>query len=154
MCRKYPATTTLYQNFNNNKICWIAWAILFSLSPFFFFFFLAFLGLYPWHMEVPRLGVKPELQLPAYTTATIPPDPSGVFDHTTAHGNTRSLTHWARPGSHLASSWLLVTAEPWQEIPGHTHFKTLKGVFRWLKTFFFKKIFMEFLSWCSWNESN
>ena len=29
-----------------------------------------FLGLFPWHMEVPRLGVKLELQLPAYTTAT------------------------------------------------------------------------------------
>ena len=25
---------------------------------------------HPWHMEVPRLGVKSELQLPAYTTAT------------------------------------------------------------------------------------
>ena len=26
-----------------------------------FFLFLKFLGLYPWHMEVPRLGVEPEL---------------------------------------------------------------------------------------------
>ena len=34
-----------------------------SLSPslFFFFFFLVFLGLQPWHMEVPRLEVKLEL---------------------------------------------------------------------------------------------
>ena len=36
----------------------------------FFFFFPSFLGLQPWHMEVPRLGVKSGLQLPAYTTAT------------------------------------------------------------------------------------
>ena len=36
-------------------------------SPDFFFF--VFLGLYPWHMEVPRLEVKLELQLSAYTTA-------------------------------------------------------------------------------------
>ena len=40
------------------------------------FLFLVFLGPYPWHMEVPRLGVKLELQLPAYTTATATWDPS------------------------------------------------------------------------------
>ena len=33
-------------------------------------FFVSFLGLHLWHMEVPRLGVTLELQLPAYTTAT------------------------------------------------------------------------------------
>ena len=32
------------------------------------------------HMEVPRLGVESELQLPAYTTATATPDPSHVCD--------------------------------------------------------------------------
>ena len=45
-----------------------------------FFFLLGFLGLHPWHMEVPRLGVKSWLQLPAYTTATVTPDPSQVCD--------------------------------------------------------------------------
>ena len=44
----------------------------------FFFFFFGFLGLHPWHMEVPRLGVYLELQLLAYTTATAMPDPSHV----------------------------------------------------------------------------
>ena len=39
-----------------------------------FFFFLVFLGLHPWYMKVPRLGVQSELQLPAYATAM--PDPS------------------------------------------------------------------------------
>ena len=42
------------------------------------FFFLVFLGLHPRHMEVPRLGVKSELQLPAYNTATATPDPTRV----------------------------------------------------------------------------
>ena len=32
-------------------------------------FFSFSLGLHPWHMEVPRLGVELELQLPSYTTA-------------------------------------------------------------------------------------
>ena len=37
----------------------------------------------------------------------------------TAHGSTRSLTHWARPGMEPASSWMLVrfvTTEPWREL--------------------------------------
>ena len=38
------------------------------------------LGLYPRPMEVPRLGVKSELQLLAYVTATAMPDPSQVCD--------------------------------------------------------------------------
>ena len=33
-----------------------------------------FLGPYPRHMEVPRLGVEAELQLPAYITATATQD--------------------------------------------------------------------------------
>ena len=39
-----------------------------------------FLGLHPQHMEVPRLGVKLELQVLVYTTATAVPDPSCVCD--------------------------------------------------------------------------
>ena len=37
-----------------------------------------FLGPHPQHMEVPRLRVKSELQLPAYATAIAMPDPSRV----------------------------------------------------------------------------
>ena len=50
------------------------------LHSSFFCFLLLFLGggAHPWHMEVPRLGVESELQLLTYTTA---------------HSNTRSLTH-------------------------------------------------------------
>ena len=39
-----------------------------------------FLGPHLWHMEVPRLGVKSELQLLTYITATAMPDPSHVCD--------------------------------------------------------------------------
>ena len=48
----------------------------------FLFFFLAFvfLGLHLRHMEVPRLGVLPELQLLAYTTAIATWEPSRICD--------------------------------------------------------------------------
>ena len=36
--------------------------------------------MYPWHMEVPRLGVELELHLAAYTTATATPDLSRIRD--------------------------------------------------------------------------
>ena len=37
-------------------------------------------------MEVPRLGVQSELQLPGYITATAMPDPSYIFDlHHSSH---------------------------------------------------------------------
>ena len=52
------------------------------MGTFFFFFglFLIFLGPHPWHMEVPRLGVERELQLPAYARATATPEPSHICD--------------------------------------------------------------------------
>ena len=55
-----------------------------------FYLFIFFLGLHPRHMEAPKLGVKSELQLPAYTTAIAISDPSRIFD---LHHNARSLTH-------------------------------------------------------------
>ena len=48
--------------------------------------FFVFLGLYLWYMEVPRLGVELELQVPAYTTATL--DPSCVCN---LHHNLQQL---------------------------------------------------------------
>ena len=35
-----------------------------------FYLYTFFIGPHLWHMEVPRLGVGSELQLPAYTTAS------------------------------------------------------------------------------------
>ena len=47
---------------------------------FFFFFFFFFLGLHSQHIEVPRLGVESELQLPACATATAVQDLSSICD--------------------------------------------------------------------------
>ena len=50
-----------------------------------------FLELHSWHTEFPRLGVKSEFQLLAYTTAM--QDRATSATHTRAHGNAKSLTH-------------------------------------------------------------
>ena len=50
------------------------------LPGFSFFLFFFFLWLLLQHMEVPGLGVKSELNLPFYTTATAMQDPSRVCD--------------------------------------------------------------------------
>ena len=55
----------------------------------FFFCLFVFLRPHPWHMEVPKLGVKSELQLLAYARAITMPDPSQVCD---LHHS--SLQHW------------------------------------------------------------
>ena len=44
------------------------------------FFVFVCLGPHVWHMEIPRLGVESELQLPAYTTATATRDRSHICD--------------------------------------------------------------------------
>ena len=79
---------------------WCCWDLFFSIDiytliflffyfyffVFYFFtfifllFFFVFLGPHMRHMDVPRLGVESELQLPAYTRATAMPDSSLVFD--------------------------------------------------------------------------
>ena len=75
----------------------------------FFFFCFCFLGPHPGHMEIPRLGVQSELQLSDYVPQ---PQQCQIWavsaTCTTAHSNSRSLTHWAKPGIEPASSWILV----------------------------------------------
>ena len=60
-------------------------------------------------MEVPRLVVESELQLPAYIAQ---PQQRQIWassvTYTTAGGNIGSLTHWSRPGIKPATSWFLV----------------------------------------------
>ena len=46
----------------------------------FFIFIFCFLGSHSRHMEVPRLGVQSELQLPAYPRATATPDLNHICD--------------------------------------------------------------------------
>ena len=62
---------------------------------FFALFFILLIYLMPHvqHTKVPRLGVKSELQLTAYTTATATQDQAASATYTTAHGNAGSLTH-------------------------------------------------------------
>ena len=74
------------------------------IYSFFFFFFTFFLGLHLQHMKVPRLGVKLELQVLAYTTATATPVQAASATYAAACGNTRSLTHLVRPGIEPTSS--------------------------------------------------
>ena len=68
-----------------------------TMWPSYLFFFF-FLWLHLWHMEVPWLGVKSEMQLYQIHTASV--------TYTATCSN--SLTHWARPGIEPASSWILV----------------------------------------------
>ena len=65
-------------------VFWRVWGV---------FLFFCFLGPYVQHMEVPRLGVKSELQLLAYATAIVTWDQAMSVTYTTAHGNAGSLTH-------------------------------------------------------------
>ena len=80
-------------------------------------------------MEVPRLGVQSELQLPAFATAT--QDSSCVCDLHHSHSNVRSLAHLVRSGMEPTTSWFLVgfvSAAPRREL---------------LKWFFIDNNFME-----------
>ena len=58
-------------------------------------------------MGVPRLGVKLELQLLPTATVTATPDPSHLRPVLRLVAKVGFLTHWARPGIQLASSWTL-----------------------------------------------
>ena len=68
-------------------------------------------------MEVPRLGVESELQLPAYTTATATPDPSFICDlhHSSGQGRILSPLSEARDGTRNLMVPSQVIAELQQE---------------------------------------
>ena len=59
-------------------------------------------------MNVPRLGVESELQLPAYTIATATPDPSRVCDLHHSSWQHQLLNPLSKAGIEPASSWLIV----------------------------------------------
>ena len=71
-----------------------------------FYFIFCFLGPRPQHVEVPRLRVEWELQLPTYAAATATSDPSRICD--LHHSSRGSLTPWAKAGMEPASSRFLV----------------------------------------------
>ena len=63
------------------------------------------------HMEVPRLGVESATAVSLHTPQQQPQQHRiwALFStYTTVHGNTRSSTHWVRPGINTESSWMLV----------------------------------------------
>ena len=85
---------------------WLASFLLIYKCSFFFFF--PFLGPLLWHMEVPRI----ELNQSCSRWPTPEPQERGIgaasVTYTTAHDNTESLTHWARPGIKPSTSWFPV----------------------------------------------
>ena len=93
-----------------------------SMNGYFSFllFLKIFLGLHPQHMEVPWQGSNQSCS----RRPPSKPQQLGVqavsATYTMAHGNARSLlTHWARPGTKLEPSWILigfVTSEPQVEL--------------------------------------
>ena len=68
------------QDLTMKNILSIKYAHDLGFLSFFFLVFLPFLGPFPQHMEVPRLGVESELQPPAYATATATQDLSCICD--------------------------------------------------------------------------
>ena len=78
-----------------------------ALSKRFFFFFFSFL-LFTAAPEVPRLGVRSELQPPAYITATAMQDPSHIFDvhHSSWQRWIPNPRSEARDGTHILTNIL------------------------------------------------
>ena len=71
-------------------------------------------------MEVPRLGVKLELQVLTHTTVTATPGPRGVCDLHHSSWQCWILNSLSEVGIKPATSWILVgliTAVPRQELP-------------------------------------
>ena len=81
-------------------------------------FVFAFLGPHVQHMEVPRLGIESELQLPAYTTATATPDPSHVCDLHHGLWQCRILNPLSETGDWtlilMMTSWFVTTESQWE----------------------------------------
>ena len=66
--------------------------------------FFSFLGWHLRHMGVSRLGVKLELRPQPQSHQIM----ATSATYTTARGNTRSSSHWVRPGIEPESSWIPV----------------------------------------------
>ena len=100
------SSSLVFQPLALHRLSHLAWGCVFHISFLLFFFF--YLGLHLKHMEVCRLWVKSELQLPAYTTATAMWDPSQVCNLHHSSWQRQTLNPRARPGMEPATSWFLV----------------------------------------------
>ena len=73
----------VYKNIVLFSPIYLKFFFLFQSQHFNCFLFVClfyFLGPHLWHMEVPKLGIESELQLPAYATGTAKWDPSCICD--------------------------------------------------------------------------
>ena len=96
---------------------WVSHHLLNNACPF--FFFLIFWGAHPQHMGVWRWGVKSELQLLAYTTATATRDPSRICDLHLSSPQCRILNPMSKARDRICvlMDVRFVSAEPWRELP-------------------------------------
>ena len=110
---------------NHNSILKLPPSVLlnyFCIMWSLFFFF--FRGPHPQHMEVPWQGVKSELQLPAYTTATASWDLSCIFNlHHSSRWRILNPLREARDQTHVLMDNRFVPIEPQWEL--HDHFLIL-----------------------------
>ena len=111
---------TIEHLFNELIIC-ISSSVRCLFMSFAHFFFLFFsLGSCLPHMEVPRLGVELELQLPAYATATATWDPSYVCNLHHSSQQCQILNPLSKTKDRtcnlMVPSWI-VSAEPQRELP-------------------------------------
>ena len=96
-------------------------------------------------MEVLRLRVRLELQLPAYTTATVMPDLSYICDLHDSSWKCWILNHWARPGIEPMTSWMLVGLFPLSHDGNSDLCHTLINLeFTSLRAIYFPKELMNF----------
>ena len=84
----------------------------------FAFFYFFFLGPHGQHMEVPRLGAKQELQLPAYSTATATQDPRCIYDlhHSAQQCQILNPLIEARDRTYVLmdTKWFITTEPQWE----------------------------------------
>ena len=78
-----------------------------SFMYLFIYLLFFFLWLHLWHMEVPRLGVISELQLPAYAIATATPDQSCICGLCCSSQQCQILNPLAMPGIKSTYSWII-----------------------------------------------
>ena len=74
----YPVKLWIQEFLAYSELCNHLQCNCMHVCMFVFIYLFCFLGSHLWHMEVPRLGVESELQLPAYSTDTKTWDPSCV----------------------------------------------------------------------------
>ena len=104
-------------------ISFYACILFFLVLVNFFSFF--FVGPHPWHMEVSRLGVELELQLPSFAPATATGDPSHVCS---LHHSSKQC-HILNPLSQVRDLIHILMDPSWI----HYHWATMENV----QVFFF-----------------